>query len=110
MEHSIWHNYLFLVSFIACIAGLCLLAADQQALLEEATTEAARTEYLLIRMSFTYWIVYCVAIAAQHITLPTWEVWLMSLKLTAVISYLLTFTCILTVPLHRFAASHQTVK
>ena len=95
----IWHDLLVFVSFAACIAGLYLLSnADQP-----EVTELEETEQILFRMSFAYWMVYCVAFGIQKMALPDWEILLLSLKLTAVLSYFLTFSCIVCLPLHRFA-------
>ena len=94
-----WHGYLVLTSFIACIAGLFLLSdADKT-----QTDDLEETEQILFRMTFAYWMVYCVAVGIQHITLPDWEIVLLSSKMTAALSYFLTFACILCLPLHRFA-------
>ena len=95
----IWQDLLVFLSFNACIAGLFLLADANQ----NAETEMEETEQVLFRMSFTYWIVYCVAVAIQKVALPDWDVVLLSLKMTAALSYFLTFACILCLPLHRFA-------
>lgn len=95
----IWHDLLVLVSFGACIAGLLLLAdADQP-----EVDELEETEKILFRMSFAYWMVYCVAFEMQKLPLPDWEILLLSVKLTAILSYFLTFSCIVCLPLHRFA-------
>lgn len=95
----IWHDILVFLSFNACIAGLFLLADANQS----PANEMEEAEQILFRMSFTYWIVYCCAVAIQKVTLPDWDVILLSLKMTAALSYFLTFACILCLPLHRFA-------
>lgn len=95
----IWHEVLVFLSFNACIAGLFLLSSDRQT----QANEMEETEQILFRMSFTYWIVYCVSVASQNIIPADWETLLLSLKLTAALSYFLTFACILCLPLHRFA-------
>lgn len=97
-----WHDYLVLTSFIACIAGLFLLSDANKV----QTDDLEETEQILFRMSFTYWMVYCVAVAIQNMTLPDWEIVLLSSKITAALSYFLTFACILCLPLHRFAVRH----
>lgn len=93
------HGFFVVLSFAACIAGLFLLldAKDPQA------NDLEETEEILLRMSFTYWLVYCVAFGIQKIVLPDWEMVLLSLKITCALSYFLTFACILCLPLHRFA-------
>ncbi|MEG4283222.1 hypothetical protein QUB68_08845 [Microcoleus sp. A006_D1] len=95
-----WHDYLVMVSFVASIAGLVLLGdngtsgpADDRTLSEE----------ILIKMSFTYWIVYCISVFGLKLHLPE-DSWLLhSLKLTTVLSYLLTASSILSLPLQRMA-------
>lgn len=99
MPHLSWHDYLMVLSFFASIAGLILLLKD--ATLNEDEVEI--TDRVLFIMSFTYWLVYCVAFAAQKLILPEWEILSLSVKITAVLSYLLTCTCILSLPLHRVA-------
>jgi len=94
-----WHNTLDLVSFLACIIGLFLLSDANKI----QTNDLEETEQVLFRMSFAYWMVYCIAIAVQGMTLPDWEIVLLSSKLTAALSYFLTFACIVCLPLHRFA-------
>ncbi|ARV58576.1 hypothetical protein BZZ01_07930 [Nostocales cyanobacterium HT-58-2] len=97
----ICHDFFVLVSFVACIAGLLLLWERKQ---EKNDTE--QTERILFRMSFSYWLVYCVAFAIQKIVLPDWDTLMMSLKITAALSYFLTFSCIVSLPLHKLAVRH----
>ncbi|MUL38216.1 hypothetical protein [Gloeocapsopsis dulcis] len=97
--HSVWHDVILLLSFIASILGLVLLAQTNQAPVEELE----ETEQILFRMSFAYWLVYCIACSAQKLILPDWEILALSVKLTAALSYFLTFACIICLPLHRVA-------
>ncbi len=87
-----------MLSFIACITGLVILWDRTQ-----FESEIHQTEKILFRMSFSYWLVYCVAFAIEKIVLPSEEFLLMSLRMTTALSYLLTFSCILCLPLHKFA-------
>lgn len=96
----ICHDSFVLLSFIACIAGLLLLWERKQ-----ENDEVEETEKILFRMSFSYWLVYCVAFAIQKIVLPDWETVVMSLRITTALSYFLTFSCIVSLPLHKFAVS-----
>ena len=93
------HDFLVFLSSIACIAGLILLSDSKQ----NSVDELEQTEEILLRMSFTYWLVYCIAVGIQKITLPDWEILLLSLRITSALSYFLTFACILCLPLHRLA-------
>lgn len=99
MPNLIWHDYWVVVSLIACITGLSLLFNTKQA----QADDLEETERSLLMMSFSYWMVYCVAFGIQKIDLPEWETLLLSLKLTTAFSFFLTFSCILSLPLHRFA-------
>jgi hypothetical protein len=92
------HEFFVLISFIASIVGLVLLWEKKP-----HKDDAEETELILFRMSFSYWLVYCFAFATQKIIVPDWETILLSLKITAALSYLLTFSCILSLPLHKFA-------
>lgn len=97
MPHLSWHDYLMTFSFFAAIAGIALLFSTNQAY--ESDWEI--TDRVLMLMTFTYWLVYCVAVGLQHLILPQWEVLLWSVKLTAILAYLLTAACVLSLPLHR---------
>lgn len=97
-----WHGYLVLISFAACIAGLFLLSNSS----ETSANELEETEQALLSMSFSYWMVYCLAIGIQKICLPEWDTMLLSLRLTAAFSYFLTFSCILSLPLSLLAVRH----
>ncbi len=93
-----WHDYLVLLSFAASIAGLFLLSNRKT-----QADELEQTEQTLFSMSFSYWIVYCVAVGIQKICLPEWDIVLLNLRLTAAFSYFLTFSCVLSLPLNRLA-------
>ncbi|MBW4614701.1 MAG: hypothetical protein KME21_15770 [Desmonostoc vinosum HA7617-LM4] len=92
------HEFVVAVSFVACIVGLVILWDGKQ-----QEDEFEETEKILLRMSFSYWLVYCVAFAIEKVVLPEWENILVTLKITTALSYFLTFSCILSLPLHKFA-------
>ncbi len=92
------HDFFVVLSFLACIVGL-FLSCDK----EHLENEMQQTEKILFRMSFSYWLLYCVAFGVEKVVLPEWEALLMSLKMTTALSYFLTFSCILCLPLHKFA-------
>lgn len=94
-----WHELLTIASFFACIAGLLLLIDTKQ----EQVNELEESEQILFRMTFAYWMVYCICAGMQKVGLPDWEVMVMSVKITAALSYFLTFACILCLPLHRLS-------
>ena len=87
-----------MLSFVACVAGLGLLWDKEQ-----FETEMQETEKILFRMSFSYWLVYCVAFGIEKTVLPLGEAVLMSLRMTTALSYFLTFSCVICLPLHKFA-------
>ncbi len=92
------HEVVVAVSFVACIIGLVLLWNTKQ-----QKDDMEETEIILFRMSFTYWLVYCIAFGIEKVVLPGWETVLMTLRITTALSYFLTFSCILSLPLHKFA-------
>lgn len=92
------HEFVVAVSFVACIAGLVLLWDGKQ-----QKDDVEETERILFRMSFSYWLVYCVAFGIEKIAVPHWETLQMTLRIASALSYFLTFSCILSLPLHRFA-------
>jgi hypothetical protein len=94
--------YLLIVSFFAAIGGLILLNMDKT----PAKNAKEAADRLLIMMSFTYWLVYCLAFGVQKIMPPQWETIILSVNLTRVLAYLLTASCILSLPLNRFS-THQ---
>ncbi|MDY6900387.1 MAG: hypothetical protein SWZ49_20270 [Cyanobacteriota bacterium] len=92
------HNFFVMLSFFACITGLIMLLDKKQ-----LETEMQQTEKILFRMSFSYWLVYCIAFGMEKIFLPFPEAVVMSLRMTTALSYFLTFSCIICLPLHKFA-------
>lgn len=97
------HDVLIFLSFNACIAGLFLLSDTKQTQADDLED----SEQMLFRMTFAYWIVYCVAASIQKIISPDWNILLINLKITAALSYILTFSCVLSLPLHRMSVRRQ---
>lgn len=94
-----WHDYLLILSFFASVAGIILLMLDRHSVKNEV--EAA--DSMLLLMAFVYWGVYCSANGLQRVVSPDLETFLLSIKLTGVISYLLTASCVLSLPLNRLS-------
>ncbi|WP_420485291.1 hypothetical protein [Iningainema tapete] len=94
----ICHDSVVALSFLACIAGLFLLWDCKQ---NKANIE--ETERVLFRMSFSYWLVYCITFGIQKMVVTDWEIAILSLKITTALSYFLTFSCIVSLPLHKLA-------
>ncbi|PSB46480.1 hypothetical protein C7B67_20200 [filamentous cyanobacterium Phorm 6] len=103
-----WHDYVVILSFVASIAGLLLLGDIRNSQptddsVRDSFADRTLSEEILIKMSFTYSIVYCISVFGLKLHLPE-ESWLLhSLKLTTVLSYLLTASSILSLPLQRMA-------
>lgn len=95
-----WHDNLVIVSFVAAIAGLVVLSDNPTS---DGADDRTLSEEILIKMSFTYWIVYCISVFGLKLHLPEDSWLLLSLKLTTVLSYLLTASSILSLPLQRMA-------
>ena len=94
------HEFFVAISFFACIAGLILLWGNKS-----ETESSEETEIILFRMSFSYWLVYCFAFGVEKLILPEceWDTLITTLRITTALSYFLTFSCIVSLPLHRFA-------
>lgn len=97
------HGSVVAVSFVACILGLMLLW-ERKGTKDE---EREETEKILFRMSFSYWLVYCVAFGLEKMVFSNYEPMMMTLKVTTALSYFLTFSCILSLPLHRLAVRQE---
>ena len=93
------HDYVVMVSFVASIAGIVLLG-DRNS---QPTDDRTLSEEILIKMSFVYSIVYSISVLGLKMPLPEDNWLLASLKLTTVLSYLLTASSILSLPLQRMA-------
>lgn len=91
------HNWFVILSFFASITGIILLTVDKK----PAKDELEAADNALMLMTFAYWLVYCVAFGLQKLISPEWEILLLSVKLTGVIAYLLTASCVLSLPLNR---------
>jgi len=91
------HTSLVILSVFASIAGVALLTIDKK----PAKDEIEAADNALMLMAFTYWLVYCIAFGLQKLISPQWEIVLLSVKLTGVIAYLLTASCVLSLPLNR---------
>ena len=96
--NPIIHEFFVAISFFACILGLILLWDNKS-----ETESSEDTEIILFRMSFSYWLVYCFAFGIEKLVLPEWDIVITTLRITTALSYFLTFSCIVSLPLHRFA-------
>jgi hypothetical protein len=101
-----WHDYLVMVSCVASVAGLVLLGDSTAIDSETPADERALSEEILIKMSFTYSIVYSISALGLNFPLPEDSIVLLSLKFSTVMSYLLTASSILSLPLQRMTVRH----
>ncbi|MTJ13454.1 hypothetical protein FJR11_12800 [Anabaena sp. UHCC 0187] len=92
------HEFVVAISSVACIVGLWLLKDHNQAI-----DDFQETEQSLLTMSFAYWLVYCLAFGIEKLFLLDCEAVIVTLRITTALSYFLTFSCILSLPLHKFA-------
>lgn len=93
------HELLVIFSSFACIAGIFLLVSDR----DRTKDDVEAADHILMLMTFAYWLVYCGAVGLQKVILPEWEIAMLSAKFTSVIAFLLTASCILSLPLNRVA-------
>jgi hypothetical protein len=101
MSHSVWVESVQLVSFFASVAGLLILCTDRST--QEDFTEA---DWMLMAMTFGYWMIHCVTRIGGDCLCEDWTVAVMSVKMTALFSLLLTFSCAVSLPLNLIAAKH----
>ena len=106
MPMLLWHEWLVVVSFFASIAGLALLIGSAA----DADSEWEATDKILFRMIFSYWLVHCLAVGCQKLPLPNWDVMQMSVQFTSITSYLLTFACVISLPLKRLSTIIKPVE
>lgn len=104
MTHSWMTHSWTLASFFASALGLFLLYHNTAI----RNKDLDESQWMLFAMSFAYWIVHCVAIAAQPRIPQDWVWALFSLKFCAVISALLTFSCALSLPLNHITEGNRT--
>ncbi len=114
MLQLLWHDWVLLSSTIACTVALWLLSFRYK------NDDLDVSELILLRLTFSYWLVYCFASVIQRFVMSMfqltewdtleWDILGLSLKLTAVVSYLLTFACVLTLPFHHLIASRRQVQ
>ena len=97
MTNFSWHDYSVMISAIASIAGVVLVTTNKQ----PAKDDVEASHYMLLLMTFAYWLVYCAAFVGQKLISPQLEAVLLSVRLTGVIAFLLTASCILSLPLNR---------
>jgi hypothetical protein len=98
------HGSVLIVSALAAIAGLVLLGKEV-----EGIDDIQGNEESLMRMVFSYWLVYCAmaTLCKLHLIPSQWEGLLIGLRLTKLFAYMLTASCVFALPLHRFASFQE---
>jgi hypothetical protein len=98
-----WHDTVLLISGLASVVGLYFFCQPQIVEL----TEAEAAQETLVRMTFVYWLVYCGAKFSEQVCEVVSQDWICSLHLLRLLSYLLTFCCVLSLPLHLVEQRHR---
>jgi hypothetical protein len=103
MSHpAIWIESVRFASFLACAIGLYVLHNDAS-----TQKEFGESNWNLMSFCFGYWALNCVAHAVQQWICPDCtNVW-MSVKFTGLFSLLLTFSCLLSLPLNQIATKNR---
>ncbi|WP_404784616.1 hypothetical protein [Altericista sp. CCNU0014] len=96
MQTLSWHDSILLVSCFASVAGLYFYGRSQA----EDPTDAEAAHETLVRLSFVYWLVYCASNWGEQICASSSQGLACSLRVLGLFSYILTFSCVLSVPLH----------
>jgi hypothetical protein len=96
-----WHEYLVILSCFTSVVGLIAFGRNQ----DEDPTDAQAMQETLVRMTFAYWIVHCLSSFSDRIGDIMPQDFACSLRILALLSYVLTFCCVLTLPL-QFIEQH----
>lgn len=103
MSHAaVWVEYVRLASFAACVIGLYVLYNDAST--QEDLGEA---NWNLMAFGFGYWLLNCVAHGVEQWLCPDCSAVWLSMKFLNLFSMLLTFSCVLALPLNQVAARNQ---
>ncbi|NCJ07221.1 hypothetical protein GS597_12035 [Synechococcales cyanobacterium C] len=102
-----WHDILLAISGLASAWGIILLLKRESLEDHQEIDESDAAEETLLRMAFIYWVVYCSTVVLQKFGGDFPHTYLVTLKLTGMLTYLLTFCCILGLPLHLLEARQQ---
>lgn len=96
-----------ILSLSACGAILGLLISLSKPSLTSLPTISELTKDNLIRMVFLYWLLYCVAEGLEKFISVEAIALIAILRLIAMISYVLTFCCLLSLPLYHLDIRHH---
>jgi hypothetical protein len=87
---------MIVISSIASGAGLYLYGRSPI----KNPSEAEATQETMTRLTFVYWMVYCFAYWGAQACLEFSQSLTYSFRFLMLLSYLLTFCCVLSLPLH----------
>ena len=91
-----WHDSVLLVSCVASVAGLYFYGRSPI----EDPSDAEAAQETLTRLTFVYWLVYCFAHWGEQFCTAFPQSPACSLRILMLLSYILTFCCVLSLPLH----------
>jgi hypothetical protein len=96
MHFSSWHDYIILISSIASAAGLYFYGRSPL----ENPSDAEATQETMTRLTFVYWMVYCCSHWGAQACVGFSPSLTYSFRFLMLMSYILTFCCVLSLPLH----------
>ncbi len=103
MSHpTLWIEYVRFASFVASAIGLYILYNDAS-----TQKDFGESNWNLMAFSFGYWAMNCVAHATQQWLCPDCATMWLSVKFTDLFSLLLTFSCLMSLPLNQIAAKNR---
>lgn len=89
-------------SFFACVLGLFILYNDAS-----TQKDFGEANWNLMALGFGYWALNCVVHATQQwFCVDCGTIWL-SIRFTELFSLMLTFCCVLALPMNRLASKNQ---
>ena len=98
-----WHDVLLIFSAVTSLVGVGYVSRYA---LEDPTVSQALQE-TLTRLTFVYWIVFCISRLGQRlVTFLPYDL-ACQLKILALLCFMLTFCCLLSLPLHLIERQQQ---
>jgi hypothetical protein len=98
-----WHDVLLIFSGLTSLAGVGYV---YRWAIEEPTASQALQETLM-RLTFVYWIVFCVSSLGQRLVTFLSSDLAYQLKILSLLCFMLTFCCLLSLPLHLIERQRQ---
>jgi hypothetical protein len=91
-----WHDSFLLLSSLTSVVGLGYVY--RIALKDPTESETMRET--MIRLTFVYWIVFCLSSFGDRFLSFLPYDWSCRLKILSLLCFMLTFCCVLSLPLH----------